>query len=123
MLTDPLCSRVHAVLQFVDHHWTVRDAESRNGTFVNGQRIDDAVLADGHTVRIGSTEFTFQISDQPPTVQTEGEIGFTQTIVKNLPMFDTDAGGKPTGGGDTGVIALARCATPIRPSNSWCCTN
>ena len=85
----------------------VRDAESRNGTFVNGQRADDAVLADGHTVRIGSTEFTFQISDQPPTVQTEGEIGFTQTIVKNLPMFDTDAGGKPTGGGDTGIIALS----------------
>ena len=59
VLTDPLCSRVHAVLQFVDHQWVVRDAESRNGTYVNDQRADDAVLADGHTVRIGSTEFSF----------------------------------------------------------------
>jgi Nif-specific regulatory protein len=102
VLTDPLCSRVHAVLQFVDHQWAVRDAESRNGTFVNNQRADDAVLADGHTVRIGSTEFCFQVSDQPPTVHTEGDADFTQTIVKNLPMF-----GDAKAPSDTGIIALS----------------
>ncbi|HEX4000879.1 MAG TPA: sigma 54-interacting transcriptional regulator [Pirellulales bacterium] len=101
VLTDPLCSRVHAVLKFVDQHWMVVDADSRNGTFVNDQRADDAVLADGHTVRIGSTEFAFQVSDQPPTVSTDPDADFTQTIVKNLPMF----GGSSTG--DTGVIALS----------------
>src|SRR5580698_8540827 len=46
VLTDPLCSRVHAVLTYVDQHWMVRDAESRNGTYVNDVRADDAVLAD-----------------------------------------------------------------------------
>ncbi len=101
VLVDPLCSRVHAVLKFVDQHWQVWDAESRNGTYVNDQRTDDAVLADGHTVRIGSTEFTFQISDQPPTVSTEPDPDFTQTIVKNLPMH----GGNPSS--DTGVVALS----------------
>lgn len=101
VLTDPLCSRVHAVLKFVDQHWSVHDAESRNGTFVNEQRIADAPLADGDTVRIGSTEFSFQVSDQPPTVTVDGDPDFTQTIVKNLPMF----GGNSTS--DTGVIALS----------------
>jgi Nif-specific regulatory protein len=111
VLTDPLCSRVHAILQFIDHQWVVRDAESRNGTYVNGQRTDNAVLADGHTVKIGSTEFTFQISDQPPTVHAEGDAVFTQTIVKNLPMFGGEGAGNGIGGGfavnDTGIIALS----------------
>jgi two-component system, NtrC family, response regulator HydG len=105
VLTDPLCSRVHAVLRFVDQQWAVRDADSRNGTFVNDQRTNDAVLADGHLVRIGSTVFAFQVSDQPPTVHTDGEAGFTQTIVKNLPMFGGEGSSAP--GSDTGIIALS----------------
>ena len=35
VLTDPLCSRVHAVLEEHDGRWQVRD-QSRNGTFLNG---------------------------------------------------------------------------------------
>ena len=44
--------------------WRVRDAGSRNGTFVNGQKIDEAVMADGHYLRVGSTEFAFHESEQ-----------------------------------------------------------
>ena len=59
VLPDPLCSRVHAVLTRANGQWLVRDAESRNGTYVNGQKIDEATIADGHTLRVGSTEFAF----------------------------------------------------------------
>jgi Nif-specific regulatory protein len=97
VLPDPLCSRVHAIVTRADGQWIVRDAESRNGTFVNGQKIDEAVIIDGHTLRVGSTEFAFQTSDQPPTVETEGEPTFTQTIIKDTPM-------RP---GDTGLVAIS----------------
>jgi len=83
VLTDPLCSRVHAVIARVDHAWHVRDAESRNGTYVNDQKIDDAVLADGHHVRVGSTEFAFHLTEQPPTVNSEFGVNVTQTLVRN----------------------------------------
>ncbi|MCE9552731.1 MAG: sigma 54-interacting transcriptional regulator [Planctomycetes bacterium] len=82
VLTDPLCSRVHATLSLVDHRWWVRDAESRNGTFVNDQRIDDAALIDGSRVRVGSTEFTFHLSDDSPPTP-ESEMRITQTLLRD----------------------------------------
>ncbi len=85
MLNDPLCSRVHAVMRCDGHHWLIRDLESRNGTFVNGQRIDEAVLDNGHSVRIGSAEFAFELSDEPLTVYDPAE-GVKQTLVSDRPI-------------------------------------
>jgi len=82
MLPDALCSRVHAVIAREDDVWRVRDANSRNGTFVNGQKIDEAVLGEGHHVRIGSTEFAFHQSEQPPTVGPSTDLNMTQTLIK-----------------------------------------
>ncbi len=90
-LGDPLCSRVHAVVVQDNNAWRIRDAGSRNGTYVNDQQIDEAVLADGHNVRIGSTEFEFHLTEQPPTVDSQAEIALTETIVKNQPIFGQTA--------------------------------
>jgi len=82
---DPMCSRVHAILSFQDEHWVVRDEDSRNGTSVNGQKIREATLGDGHVIRIGSSEFEFHLSDEPPTADTDN-LGLTQTIVQDFPV-------------------------------------
>ncbi len=66
VLTDPLSSRVHCVLRAHAGGWRVLD-QSRNGTYVNDQKIDDATLGEGHRLRIGSTEFTFHQSELRPT--------------------------------------------------------
>jgi len=86
VLVDPLCSRVHAVITLRGGTWRIRDAESRNGTFVNDQKIDEAVLADGHHVRVGSTEFEFRSTEKPPTVTSVPEVNMTQTVVRNRVM-------------------------------------
>ena len=86
MLTDPRCSRVHAILACDDGVWRVRDADSRNGTLVNGQKADDAALDEGHTVQVGATEFSFHQSNEPPTATGEVELDVTQTIVRELPL-------------------------------------
>jgi Nif-specific regulatory protein len=83
VLNDPVCSRVHAVLSRQAGVWHVRDSGSSNGTFVNDRKIDDAVLADGHHLRIGSTEFAFHQSEMPPTVGPANEPSMMQTVVKN----------------------------------------
>jgi two-component system, NtrC family, response regulator HydG len=83
MLGDALCSRVHAVVSFENGGWWVRDAQSRNGTFVNGQRIDEAALDDGHRLRVGATEFLFHQSEQPPTVGPMADLSLTQTLIKD----------------------------------------
>lgn len=89
-LADALMSRVHAILAFSDNRWMIRDDHSRNGSFVNETKIDEAALADGHCVRIGSTEFSFHESEQPPTVGFVTDFDLTQTIVRDTHMNSTD---------------------------------
>jgi two-component system, NtrC family, response regulator HydG len=86
VLGDPLCSRVHAIVVQEQNAWRVRDNASRNGTFVNDQKIDEAVLADGHHLRIGTTEFEFHLSNQPPTIESQADRGLNETLVKNQPV-------------------------------------
>jgi Nif-specific regulatory protein len=87
-LADPLCSRVHARIFARDGGWTVEDAGSRNGTFVNGQKADEALLGDGHVVRIGGTELCFHASEEPPTAEGGANPQLTQTIVHEASVFE-----------------------------------
>jgi len=83
-LDDLVCSRRHAVIGRDDGAWYVEDAGSRNGTYVNGQKIDRATIADGHTVRIGSTELEFHLSDTP--LPADEALGMTQSVVMDRPV-------------------------------------
>ncbi len=55
-LRDPSVSRQHAMLTLVAGNVTVRDLGSSNGTFVNGKRVDSAVLRLRDKVRFGKVE-------------------------------------------------------------------
>jgi Nif-specific regulatory protein len=84
-IPDPISSREHAVIVRREDVWSIRDMKSRNGTSVNGQKIDEARLADGNTVRIGGTEFQFCESEEPPTAKGD-DPQIMQTIVQDLPI-------------------------------------
>lgn len=82
---DPMCSRVHAIISFDGEHWAIRDDQSRNGTLVNRQKVEEATLDDGHIIRIGSSEFELHLSDEPATADTD-DLSLTQTIVQDMPI-------------------------------------
>ena len=82
---DPMCSRVHAIMQYIDEQWVVRDDDSRNGTTVNGQKVKEATLDTGHVLGIGSVEFEFHLSDQPATADADDDC-LKQTIVQDMPI-------------------------------------
>lgn len=73
-----------------DDRWVVADNKSRNGTFINGQKVKEAALGDGHVIRIGSTELEFHESEEPPTAEDQTFDGLppaqTQTIVHEAPV-------------------------------------
>jgi Nif-specific regulatory protein len=99
VLADPICSRVHCIVSHDEGSWRIRDVQSRNGTHVNGQKVDEATLVEGNWVRVGGTEFSFHCNDQPPTATSDPDENITQTIIKDLPVS--------AAGGDTGVALAA----------------
>lgn len=90
VLPDVLCSRVHASICYTRGRWRIRDAGSRNGTYVNGSRTEEAVLDEGHTIRLGSTEFVFHTSDLPPTVGGSAGLHASQTVISSVPLGPLD---------------------------------
>ena len=65
-------SRVHAEIACIDGICTLRDRESRFGTFVNDEQTKERVLAHGDQIRLGrasDTEIIFALIDDAPSVQ------------------------------------------------------
>src|SRR5919107_3824708 len=59
---DTEVSRLHAELECIGGEWTVSDdGLSRNGTYVNGQRVSGRHrLRDGDVIRVGQTAIAFR---------------------------------------------------------------
>jgi DNA-binding NtrC family response regulator len=56
VLRERTVSRQHVELSLVPEGVRVRDLESRNGTFYQGQRVESMILAPGARLRLGSAE-------------------------------------------------------------------
>lgn len=57
----PTVSRNHGVLtRYDDGSWTISDAESTGGVFVNGKKIDIAALHIGDVISVGGVEMTLE---------------------------------------------------------------
>ncbi|MGI9051781.1 MAG: FHA domain-containing protein, partial [Ilumatobacteraceae bacterium] len=53
MLDDITVSRRHSALERTAEGWVVTDAGSLNGTYVNQERIDRAILHHGDELQVG----------------------------------------------------------------------
>jgi len=65
-------SRVHAEISLEKGVCTIRDKQSRFGTFVNGERVGEKVLTHGDTIRLGQagdTDIVFFVDDEAPSVE------------------------------------------------------
>jgi pSer/pThr/pTyr-binding forkhead associated (FHA) protein len=70
--SDGQVSRVHAVIEWVGGQWTISDdGLSRNGTYVNGERLTGRHrLQAGDSIRIGTTLLAFRDFCPPRTEKT-----------------------------------------------------
>jgi pSer/pThr/pTyr-binding forkhead associated (FHA) protein len=62
-LDDVTVSRKHATLERRADGWFVKDLGSLNGTYVNGEQVDETKLATSDEVQIGKFKLTFFQAD------------------------------------------------------------
>lgn len=86
ILLDPLCSRVHAELFWKEDAWWLRDAGSRNGTYVGEQKVDVILLEIDCRFQVGSTEFHYHESAHPPGQGFLHDTKITETIIREAAM-------------------------------------
>ena len=66
IIEDPVVSKVHAELLVYGLELIVRDCGSKNGTFVDGVRVENQQgVQHGHIIRIGTLEMKAEFDDLP----------------------------------------------------------
>ncbi len=60
ILNDKKASRKNSIIKRVGLNFIIQDLESANGTYVNGNKVQEAELSGEDLIRVGSVEFQFK---------------------------------------------------------------
>jgi pSer/pThr/pTyr-binding forkhead associated (FHA) protein len=61
VITDPKVSSFHARIDRTPEGFVLVDLKSRNGSYVNGHRIETALLQTGDEVRMGAAKMEYKV--------------------------------------------------------------
>jgi DNA-binding NtrC family response regulator len=87
-LPDRWASQAHARLSREGDGWVVEDAGSKNGTRVNGERVERAALSDGDILEVGGTFLVLRRAPAPPSAHAgPGRAGGMTTM---SPAFEAE---------------------------------
>lgn len=124
-LSDPLSSRTHAILAYENGRWTASDADSRNGTLVNDEKITMVELHSGDRIQVGSTELLFELPEEADTgsntnqtLLMEANISVEASGVNSLSQLYTQKRSRDMLDLYQLSLALMRCSTPNQVADS-----
>lgn len=98
VLPDACASREHARIECRDGRYLLTDCGSKNGTFVNGRRVQSHVLVEGDEILVGDTEMRFEPAQAEIHLDTE---------TTGLPLAESEPP-PPPAADNGGLEALAR---------------
>ncbi|MDO9542608.1 MAG: FHA domain-containing protein [Kiritimatiellia bacterium] len=82
-INNRMASRLHCAIECKDGQWHIHDLNSRNGTYLNGERVKSAPLTVGDRIGIGDTIFAFELANPKGT----------ETVIREL-QTEMKSGGK-----------------------------
>ena len=80
VLSQMSVSRVHAELEICPETFLVKDLKSRNGTFVDGDKVEQAELKPGQSVQFGSVMFQL-VNGETPADLDEDAMSHASTFI------------------------------------------
>jgi hypothetical protein len=89
VVADRLTSRGHASISrnSMNGEWQIKDLQSRNGTWVNGQRVTELSLQPEMSIQIGTTEFIFRIPSRRSLEESDDE---SEKIIRCEPVGEIE---------------------------------
>lgn len=74
-IPDASISGKHGRLRRTSTGYQIEDTGSRNGTFVNGEKVEKAVLVDGDMLRLGKVQMVYSVASatRPPAPTSPGK--------------------------------------------------
>ncbi len=87
VVPDVLASRHHATLVPSPDGVEILDARSINGTFVNGSRVDAALLREGDVVTIGNVDLVFRNDTLVHRTETESDVRTGGLEVRHISLM------------------------------------
>lgn len=86
VIADSYVSSRHARIEKRANGFVLRDLNSRNGTFLNGSAVTEAVLASADKIRFGETTFTFTESQPNPLELNSKNLQWNEQL-QRIPAF------------------------------------
>ena len=109
-IAEPSVSSHHCEVHLRGSEVLIRDLNSTNGTFINGEKVTESILKPGQTLRLGNVELKLDTAGAPavsapaasaasaasapaPKRQSEG----TMVMPRGVSLSELESGGRPPG--------------------------
>jgi pSer/pThr/pTyr-binding forkhead associated (FHA) protein len=114
-IADPSVSSHHCEVQLRGSDIVIRDLNSTNGTFINGNKIEESILKPGQILRLGQVELKLEVEGAAATVPAPGstpapmpapapakkQVDATMLIPRGVSLDQLEQGGTRSSGFDT----------------------
>jgi pSer/pThr/pTyr-binding forkhead associated (FHA) protein len=128
-IADPSVSSHHCEVLMQGADVVIKDLNSTNGTFVNGEKISEGALKPGQTLRLGQIELRLETEGMPaasaapapapaaprPAAAPSGKKEQTMVMQRGVSLDELQQG-RPTGGFDTTSKAFSKKSNQ---TNRW----
>lgn len=81
-------SKKHCRLHYGEGAFKIQDLGSRNGTVLNGKRIEEAEIKPGDSIKVGSLAFVLQVNGQPKNFSVPASLTVPKAPKEILPTED-----------------------------------
>jgi pSer/pThr/pTyr-binding forkhead associated (FHA) protein len=101
-IAEPSVSSHHCEVLLRGSDVVIKDLNSTNGTFINGEQITESVLKPGQTLRLGQIELKLE-NGKPASAPASApgpakkQVESTMVIPRGVSLSDLEGGGRPPG--------------------------
>jgi pSer/pThr/pTyr-binding forkhead associated (FHA) protein len=103
-IADPSVSSHHCEIHLRGSDIVIRDLNSTNGSFINGNKTEEGVLKPGQVLRLGQVELKLEVegaaatsSSTPSGAPVKKQVDATMLIPRGVSLGDLEKSGRPPG--------------------------